>query len=350
MRAMKFDEDRKLVMEEREPDPIGSGELAVDVAYCGICGSDLHLLRNKAQAGTVPGHELSGRVAEVGAEVEGWEVGRRVVIQPFSPCGHCRACLKGKFNLCPEGLGDGVGLAPLAADGSLGEQTRTGGYSERVAVLPSQIVPLPDGVSDEAGALVEPLAVAVHAVRLADPDPTRPIVVFGAGPIGLMTLFVLRDRGAEKVLLVEPHEPRGKWAAGLVDAVHTTPERLLEDLGGAFGGEAPAAVFDCAGHPSVLPTAIEIADREATIMVVGMAEAPVPLMTVVVLVKELQLRGSSAYTGADIEAAIDLLDRDGVPVDEVVTAVVDLERAQEMFEELLTPGTEQVKVLLTPTA
>ena len=154
MRALQVTEERGLA-EAELPDPSpGPGEVAIEVAYCGICGSDLHMLPSPAvPAGTVMGHEFSGRVAAVGEAVSGFELGERVCVLPMDPCGECFACLDGNPHICLQ--------APLRGHGLGG---RPGAFAERVTAPAQNVFALPGEISDEHGALVEPLAVAVHAV------------------------------------------------------------------------------------------------------------------------------------------------------------------------------------------
>ncbi len=189
MRAIEVTEERTLTEAEigdPSPDP---GDVVVEVAYCGICGSDLHMLPSPAiSPGTVMGHEFSGRIAAVGDGVEGWSEGDRVAVIPMDPCGECPNCLAGNEHLCMQ--------APLRGHGLGG---RPGAYAERVTAPASSLVALPDALSDEQGALVEPLAVGVHAVAIAGADPADPAVVLGAGPIGVMTALAARAAGYERV-------------------------------------------------------------------------------------------------------------------------------------------------------
>ena len=164
MRAVAFSEDRRLELVERERPEPGTGELGLEVALCGICGSDLHMRPNPMiPAGTIPGHELSARITGVGDGVSGWSVGHRVVVQPFDPCGTCPACARGDAHLCPNGMYGGIGLVG-----------RPGGYAEHLIAKPNQLFALPDGMSDKAGALVEPLAVGVHGAGLGAWRPASP--------------------------------------------------------------------------------------------------------------------------------------------------------------------------------
>jgi len=337
VRALEVTEDRRLA-EAEVPDPEpGPGEVAVDVAYCGICGSDLHMLPSPAIApGTVMGHEFSGAVAAVGDGVEGWSSGDRVCVLPATACGKCPSCLAGQEHLCGEAMLRGHGLG-----------ARPGAFAERVVVDPDSLFRLPDSVSEEHGALVEPLAVGVHGVRRADLDPADPVVVLGAGPIGVMTALALRATGSARVVVVEPGDSRRQRIESLgftaisLEGVH---EAMIE----ALGGELPAGVFECAGHESGLGLALELVRPAGVIVALGVLEEPVPVNQLLLIVKEARILGAFAYRQEDFSDALALLEAGKIPAGELITEVAPLDRAQEMVDELRRPGTEQLKVLLQP--
>ena len=330
-------EDRRLA-EAELPDPSpGPGEVEVDIAFCGICGSDLHMLPSPAiSPGTVMGHEFSGTVAAVGDGVEGWDQGERVAVLPATACGECPSCRAGQEHLCAEAMLRGHGLG-----------ARQGAFAERVVVDPDSLFRLPESVSEEHGALVEPLAVGVHGVRRAELGPDDPVVVLGAGPIGVMTALSLRATGSHRIVVVEPGDSRRKRMESLgfdavpLDGVH---EAVIE----ALGGELPAGVFECAGHPSGLGLALELVRPAGVIVALGVLEEPVPVNQLLLIIKEASVLGAFAYQPQDFERAIELLAEGAVPAADLITEVAPLERAQELVDELRRPGTEQLKVLLRP--
>ena len=337
MRAVQVTEDRKLAEGELpDPEP-GPGEVTVDVAFCGICGSDLHMLPSPAiSPGAVMGHEFSGRVAVLGEGVEGWSEGDRVTVLPGTPCGECPNCLAGNEHLCVHAMSRGHGLGG-----------RQGAYAERVAVSAASLFPLPNGVPDEHGALVEPLAVGVHARALAAVRSDDPVCVLGAGPIGVMASLALRAGGAERVVVVEPGEARRTRIEELgfdavpLDGVHESVIQRLD-------GELPAAVLECAGHPSALGLALELVRSAGTVVACGVLEEPVAINQLLLIVKEARIQGAFAYRREDFEGALELLATGAVPAERLITGVAGLGEAQAMFDELLRSGTAQLKVLLRP--
>lgn len=337
MRALQVTEERGLAEADLpEPEP-GPGEVAIEVAFCGICGSDLHMLPSAAiPPGTVLGHEFSGRVAAVGEGVSGLEPGQRVCVLPMDPCGECAACRDGHGHLCLQ--------APVRGHGLGG---RAGAFAERVLAPATGVFALPDEISDEHGALVEPLAVAVHAVRLGAAEQRDPVVVLGAGPIGVMTALALRASGYERLVVVEPGDRRRDRAAAL--GFETMPlEGVHMAAVEALGGELPVAVFECAGHPSALGLALELVRPAGTVVAMGVLEEPVPVNQLLLIIKEARIQGSMAYGPSDFERSQELLGSGRIPADELITEVAPLSRAEELFGELRRPGTEQLKVLLRP--
>ena len=337
MRAVAIAEDRTLQPAELDERPLQTGEARVEVAFCGICGSDLHMRPSEAiPVGSVMGHELSGTVSEVAGGLEDRSAGERVVVFPFMPCGECPNCLRGDHHVCQEAAVTGLGLG-----------ANPGGYAESVVVQASMLVPIPDELSLAHGALVEPLAVALHGIDVGEVSPADRCVVIGAGPIGVMTALALRARGVERVVVVERNARRqdrmralGVEALGLED-VHV---KVLE----ALGGELPDVVLECAGNPAAPQLAIELVRSRGIVVLLGVLEEPVEISQLLLMIKEGQLRASFAYRRESFEEAIELLSAGQVPGDHLITDTVPLERAQEMFERLEDPGTEQIKVLLRP--
>jgi len=332
VRSVKVGSDRTLLtVTAAEPAP-GPGQALIEVAHCGICGSDLHFrdVPELFPAGTVPGHELSGRIIAVGDGVDGWVVGARVCVLPFGQCGECAVCRSGNEQVCPHAVSNGVGLGT----------GRPGGYAEKVIVDDRMLFALPDAVDDHAGTFVEPLAVAVRAVAKAAVAPSEPVVVIGAGPIGLLTGLVLREQGYERAVVLSRNPGRAAVAQRLGLTTITLDE--LRDA------DAPACVYDCAGTPSSAQLGVELLRPLGQLMLVGLSLAPLDLPAPLVVLKELNLRGVIAYRRGEFQEAIDLLATGRIPTDELITDVRPLEQAEDAFQALTTPGSEQVKIILTP--
>jgi len=334
VRAVEIAEDRSLVLVERPQPQPGAGQALVEVAFCGICGSDLHFREVPAlfPAGSVPGHELSGRIVALGDGLPSWRIGERVAVLPFAQCGECELCLAGQEQVCPHAVANGVGLGT----------GRPGGFAEQLIVDGRMLFTLPDSVDDRAGALVEPLAVAVRAVEQSRLEHSAPAMVIGAGAIGMLTALVLADAGYEQVVVVSRNPARRALAATL--GLAAVP---LEDAH-AVARIAPACVFECAGTPAAVRLAVELAGPLARIMLVGLPLDPLDLEAAPILFKELELRGIMIYTHTNFTTAIQLLARGAIPVEKLVTATVPLAEAEASFQALSAPGNAHLKILLDP--
>jgi 2-desacetyl-2-hydroxyethyl bacteriochlorophyllide A dehydrogenase len=331
MRAVKVAEDRRLIAVECPAPQPGPGQALVGVSYCGICGSDLHFrdVPELFPAGTVPGHEFSGRIVSVGHGVRGWSAGDRVCVLPFGQCGECASCLAGNEQVCPHAVTSGVGLGT----------GRPGAYAAQVVVDDRMLFSLPDSVDDRAGTLVEPLAVAIRAVDLSGVGPDDPALVLGAGPIGLLTALVLRHRGVWRAPVCSRNPARARRAATL--GLDTVPVDDVDRI-------APACVFECAGTPSAAQLAVQTLRPLGRLLLVGLSLTPLDLAAPAIVIKELEIRGVIAYSRAQFQAAIDMLAAGAIPVDDVITDVVPLAEAEAAFQSLTAPGSEKVKVLLAP--
>jgi len=335
VRAVKVDADRRLVLFECPAPEPGPGQALVDVSYCGICGSDLHFrdVPELFPAGTVPGHEFSGRVVTVGDGVEGWQTGDRVCVLPFGQCGECPTCRAGNEQVCTHAVSNGVGLGT----------GRPGAYAAQVVVDERMLFSLPDSVDDRAGTLVEPLAVAIRAVDLARLEPDDPVLVLGAGPVGLLTAFVLRHRGGRRAVVCSRNPARAERAAALgfdtvsIDQVAATPP-----------ADSPACVFECAGTPAAAQLAVQTLRPLGRLMLVGLSLTPLDLAAPPIVIKELAIQGVIAYRRAQFQAAIDMLAAGAIPVDELITEIVPLATAEAAFQALTARGSDKLKILLAP--
>jgi 2-desacetyl-2-hydroxyethyl bacteriochlorophyllide A dehydrogenase len=329
VRLVEVGDDRSLRVVERPSDPPGPGQVELEVVYCGICGSDLHFrdVPELFPAGTVPGHEMSCRVSALGPGVDGWSVGQRVAVLPFAQCGECQACRSGNEQVCPKAVPNGVGLGT----------GRPGAYAERLIVDERMLFALPDSVSDQAGTLVEPLAVAVRAVSVAAVDLDEPVLVIGAGPIGLLTGLVLRAHGYTRSAIVSRNPARAERARGF--GMTVVPGDELSEV---------ACVFECAGTPSAARLAVNTLRPLGRLMLVGMSLEPLDLAAPPIIIKELTIRGVLTYTRAEFAEAIELLASGAIPGDELITGTAPLEEAESMFQALTSPGNDHLKVVLRP--
>jgi (R,R)-butanediol dehydrogenase/meso-butanediol dehydrogenase/diacetyl reductase len=322
-----------------EPSP-GPGQLKVKVNLAGICGTDL----KEYEAGPgmiafdkVPlilGHEFAGRVVEVGKGVTDFKVGERVTGVGYWFCGECFFCKRGMYNLCLNG-----GFTGLTADGCMAEY----------AVFPSYAVyKLPDSVSDEFGALVEPLAVALHAVHQGNVRPGDRVAIVGDGTIGLCTLLAARAAGASEVYVVSKHRGRGEIALAMgatkvINPSDGDPVKQVADLTGGLGVDVS---FECVGRPDTPQICLDLARRGGTTVIVGVFEKPGSIDFQSVMFNQKTIVGSPIYVDEG-KTAVALLADKKIDPRRLITAKVPLKDAVEMgFERLINDKEHEVKILL----
>jgi 2-desacetyl-2-hydroxyethyl bacteriochlorophyllide A dehydrogenase len=333
MTAMFLTEDYRSVLAQRPwPEP-AAGQVLIDVDLCGICGSDLHApdLRQVYRGGFIFGHEPVGRIAALGEGVTGWEIGRRVAINPNGDtCGVCEYCLSGRLNFCVQAtLERAVGLQ---IDGAL---------APRVVVSPKTLHAIPDGMGREASAWVEPAATALRGVQLAGDLDGRSVLVIGGGPIGHVCARIARHLGAARVWMSEPSEQRRGFAeASQVDDVFDPA-----DDSGAIERLGVDVVLECSGNERGARTGIAALAPQGTMVILGGASHP-GLDPLTLLLREIRVIGSFIYVDEFAEV-IGLLADGSVRVDDLTTDIVRVEDAPRAFERLREAST--MKILIAPS-
>lgn len=275
----------------------GSNEVLIKIMKIGICGSDIHVYHGEHPFTSYPvtqGHEVSGEVAEVGAGVEGFQIGQKVTIQPQVFCGKCYPCTHGKYNLCEE----------LKV---MGFQT-TGVASHYFAVDASKVTLLPAEMSFDEGAVIEPLAVAVHAVKRAGDVRGLKILVLGAGPIGNLVAQTAKGFGAESVMITDVSDFRlNKAKECSIDyCVNTKEKDLGEAILEAFGPDKADVIYDCAGNNVTMGQAIKYARKGSTIILVAVFAGMATVDLAVANDHELDINSTMMYRNEDYIDAIRL--------------------------------------------
>lgn len=280
------------------PAPPAPGWATVKVRRAGICGSDVTITAGKhprAKPPLVPGHEFMGVVAATNpADAgNGLEIGRRVVVEPLLACGECRPCSRGFDHVCEK-----LRLLGVESDG---------GFAEFVNAPVARVYPLPDGISDEEAALIEPLAVAVHAVSLARPGPEDTVAVLGAGPIGLLIAQVARAAGAEKIWVCERIPYRLRLCEQLgISAIDTAECDAVARLREVAGGLADAT-FEAAGAPATVAMMIPLTAVKGRIVMVSLPKQACAAEFRELAYREQTIFGSRIYARGDFPEAIRLL-------------------------------------------
>ena len=340
MRAAVFREMSKPLVIETLPDPEpGPTDIILRVKNCGICGSDLHMTEPTSimplALGSVMGHEFAGEVVAVGKAVtQQWKSGDRVVGFPTICCGEHTPCLSlsDRRQVCGKGLTIGLGQSP-------------GAYAEYVRLGASSGFRLPESVSFREGAMVEPLAVGLHAVDMAKLARGATVLVVGAGPVGLSVILWAKFLGARHVIVSEKAEVRKAMAArfGATDAID--PSLPLTPQVEKIAGATPDVIFECVGAPGMIGAAMMDAPRGCRIVVAGVCQQPDTIMPLMGIIKELELQFVLGYRPADFDYVIAMIASDRVDVSHMITDVIDLAALPEAFEALRKPS-HQCKVML----
>ena len=321
------------------PQP-GPGQVLLKVKSVGICGTDLHIWEgrfDKVRPPVTLGHEFAGEVAKLGPEVTGWSQGQAVVSESqSSSCGACEYCLAGQSNVCPERLAYGYGV--------------DGGMAEYALVRASGLHALPHGVGFKQGAMVEPLAVAVHAVLERGVTPDQgPVLVSGPGPIGLLVLLVLGLSRTPVLVCGTSKDQARLELAGCLGAQATVMVDR-EDLGRASEeftqGRGFAAAWECSGAGPALSTALRLVRRQGSLVQVGLNGGVPSLDLDQLTLKELTLRGAFVHNRGTWERSLELLGQGVLDLTPLISAEMPLSSWQEAFE--LSREQAGIKYLLSP--
>ena len=336
MRAMIYTAPGNIeLLELPQPRP-ECDEVLIRVAYVGICGSEIEAFVSNSPRRRPPlimGHEFSGTVVAVGERVAGINVDAKVVINPLIPCGDCHLCRMGRTNVCP--------------NRQLLSMHRPGAYAEYVSVPARAIYELPSGLDLKRAALVEPLANAVHAMRIASNPVMHNVAIIGAGTIGLLCMQVARSMGAARILVSEPSAHRREVARKL--GANQTVDSSREDLfaaGATFTyGCGFDVCIDAVGRATTRKQAVQLLAPVGTAVWIGLHERDAEINAMDVVTNEFRIQGSYAYTDADFRKAIQLL-ADGYIVTDGWVTEVPFTDGVEAFLELASGESGRVKVVL----
>ncbi len=333
MRAVVHQGLHKKLSVETIADPApGPSEVVLSVGRCGICGSDLHMTEDPAfgvDKGAVLGHEFAGEVIDLGKGVERLKKGDLVSVVPIASCGKCPTCLAGEPAWCEKMYLQG------------------GGYGEFAVTNENQCVALPKSASMADGAIIEPLAVALHGVMMAEQKPGDKVLILGAGPIGLGVAFWARRFGARDIVVQDINRYQEERARRMGATEFIVD---LEDPVGAaeraLGGKADI-VYECVGVPGLIPQAVEQVRVKGTVLILGLCTRPETFVPFVALSKEVRLQTSAFFKRQEYEAALDALDAGAAEPRALITDTIGLDAVPDVFESL-KKRTHQCKVLIAP--
>ncbi len=319
---------------------IGADEVLIKVMACGICGSDLHAYKGLSPDIKPPiilGHEFAGSVAKKGRNVKNVKIGDRVCVEPLSTCGGCYFCKKGEYNRCMY-----LGLIGCQFNGA---------FAEYCSVNKKWLHKLPENISYEEGAMMEPLAVAVHNVdRYSGIRKGETAVIFGAGTVGNLVMQILKIKGISKVIVVDLVDWRLDLARklGADVTLNFSNKNVVSEVLNITGGIGVDVVFEAAGNNEVLNQAIKIVRKGGEIILIGVYENPIVKFNVMDIVfTELILKGSAIYCN-DFETAIQLASHGKVNLKPLISNVLSLDEIDSAFKSAIKKVEPTLKILIKP--
>jgi len=325
MKAAVYYGRHDLRVTEVDQGPVGDNQVRVNVKYCGVCGTDIHIYEGEGGSAPVTppliiGHEFSGVVTEVGKNVKSVKVGDRVSVDPNDMCGECYFCRNGQAHFCTNSVGIGT--------------TYPGGFAEYVTVREKQVYKIPDHLPFETAALVETVSCCLHGIDLCDIRAGTTVFIIGAGPIGLLMLQLAKMAGGGKIIVSEIVPEKRQLA--LKYGANVVIDPSVEDIGEVLkaNSDCVGCVIECAGTTRTVEQAIKYAGRGATVMLFGLVapEAEVAIKPYEVFRKELKITASfiNPYT---FGRAIEVLALGKVKVDDIITDIIPLDEINKVFED-----------------
>ncbi|MFE3289947.1 2,3-butanediol dehydrogenase [Rhodococcus sp. NPDC059234] len=337
MRAARYHGVGDIRFEDIAEPTVGPGQVKVRVHFNGLCGSDLHeYFHAPMMAPTAPhpltgvsvpvvlGHEFSGEIVEIGPAVDQLSVGDTVAVEPTVNCRQCVACRAGSYNLC----------STIAAVGY--SWAGGGGLGQYAVVDADHAYRLPPGMSTREGALIEPLAVALHAVHRGEVPPGSTVAVHGAGPIGIGVFLTLRAHGIDDIAVIEPSAARRAAieAVGATNVIDPSNADVVAELRARTNGDGVSRSFDTAGVPATFLNAVRSTASHGRVVVVAVHQRPVDFNPTEILFSECEIVGSIAYCD-DYPEAIDLMARGAYPIESWVKTIA--------FGDLISDGLEPLR-------
>jgi (R,R)-butanediol dehydrogenase/meso-butanediol dehydrogenase/diacetyl reductase len=351
MRAARYHAAGDIRIEDvTEPTITESDDVIVEVELCGICGTDLHeYLMGPIVTPTEPhpltgvtnpqilGHEFSGTIVEAGPDA-GFAVGQRIAVMPSIVCHQCYYCLRGFHTLCTRFA-------------SLGLSAEWGGLAKYAKLKPYQVAPIPDSMTFEEGAMIEPAAVAAYGVDRAGVAGGDNVLVLGAGPVGGLTALYASAVGAGNVVIVEPNAQRAALAKSLDVGPVVHPDELIggDLIGDLTGGIGFDLTVECSGSEPGLQSAIAATRRRGSVVQTGLHTKPAALDMMRVAESELTLYGSWCFKITDWPRIIRLVARGEYPITKTLSSVIELDDVVTAgFDTLVDPNGSDMKILVRP--
>ncbi len=342
MKAAIYKGEKAIELESVEKPAPEPGYVLLEMKNCGICGSDLHSYHGEwGQSSTASGHETTGIVAQCGEGVTNVEVGDRVCVECFSHCGECRFCKTGKYNLCQNLRGTSGG--------------GHSGFAEYVLAHSSSLFRIPDGMSFEDGAMIEPLAVSYRAFRRTEADAQDAVLVIGSGTIGLLAVAAAKASGVRRVIASARYDHQADLAVelGADNVIRVPDQNVREEVLKVINGTGVDAVVETTASAAGFNDALAAVRKDGSVVLVGGYHKALEINPGRIVGGEIRLTGSSCYGYSgmrkDFEWSSDLISSGRVAVSKLVTHRFPLDEIKKAFEIAADKKTGSIKVLICPS-
>ena len=339
MKCVKIKGEKRLEIATIKKPVSKNGSVIIRVKACGICGSDLHYFEAGEPLELIMGHEFAGEVVDPGDRSD-LKVGDRVTGLPISPCLECEACKTGNVQYCAKTWQDAVGLS----------LTNSGGLAEYLSCRSDMVKKIPDKVTFQDATLVEPSAVSLHAINLANIKVGDKVLIIGGGIIGLMAAEFAKLNGASYIALMETNMKRARKALkyGTINEIFNASDanvisKALKKTNGGYD-----KVIECCGNQYAVSEAIMSVKPGGTIVLVGVSMTPINVPMVASVMREVTMKGAIAYTEAEFETCIELIEKKIINVHKYIDKRVNLENVQEAYLDLISGKTDNIKIIVKP--
>lgn len=339
MKCVKIKGEKRLEIATIKKPVSKNGSVIIRVKACGICGSDLHYFEAGEPLELIMGHEFAGEVVDPGDRSD-LKVGDRVTGLPISPCLECEACKTGNVQYCAKTWQDAVGLS----------LTNSGGLAEYLSCRSDMVKKIPDKVTFQDATLVEPSAVSLHAINLANIKVGDKVLIIGGGIIGLMAAEFAKLNGASYIALMETNMKRARKALkyGVINEIFNASDtnvisKALKKTNGGYD-----KVIECCGNQYAVSEAIMSVKPGGTIVLVGVSMTPISVPMVASVMREVDMKGAIAYTEAEFETCIELIEKKIINVHKYIDKRVNLEKVQEAYLDLISGKTDNIKIIVKP--
>ncbi|MGE5262029.1 MAG: zinc-dependent alcohol dehydrogenase [Acidobacteriota bacterium] len=338
MKALVYEGAWQMPVREMDTPTPGPDDVVVKVQAVGICGSDVHGFKGttgRRKPPIVMGHEFSGVITDAGEEVKEFNIGDRVIAMPLLTCGYCDACRAGMPNICMNRSGLGMNL--------------NGAYAESVRVPQKMLFHLPDTISWEQGALVEPLAVAMHAVNLTPIRLMDPVVIIGAGTIGLLTILSARLKGAGKIIVTDALAHRLEFAhrLGADVTIDVTREDPVAAVQSHTNGTGAPAVIEAVGITPTVKQSLQMARNGGSVTWIGNSDPEVTINMQQIVTRELTVRGAYGFN-QEFRLSIEAIETGRVDPTLLIEKRALLEEGPQIIHDLAKGSLDLIKVMLNP--